>query len=106
MPPVVVLTPFYIMLAQFGLIDTWIGLILLYSTFNLAFCVVIMRDIFRDVSKEVEEAARIEGGQKALESTKDPMIDLARLVDSQARELRKIMETQGEVKQQAHAKIA
>jgi multiple sugar transport system permease protein len=61
MPPVVVLSPFYILLAEFGLIDTWIGLILLYSTFNLAFCVVIMRDIFRDVSKEVEEAARIEG---------------------------------------------
>jgi multiple sugar transport system permease protein len=61
LPPVVVLTPFYILLANFGLIDTWIGLILLYSTFNLAFCVVIMRDIFRDVSKEVEEAARIEG---------------------------------------------
>ena len=61
LPPVVVLTPFYILLAEFGLIDTWIGLILLYSTFNLAFCVVIMRDIFRDVSKEVEEAARIEG---------------------------------------------
>jgi len=61
LPPVVVLTPFYILLAELGLIDTWIGLILLYSTFNLAFCVVIMRDIFRDVSKEVEEAARIEG---------------------------------------------
>ena len=44
------------------MIDTWIGLVLLYSTFNLTFCVVIMRDIFRDVSKEVEEAARIEGG--------------------------------------------
>jgi multiple sugar transport system permease protein len=51
LPPVVVLTPFYIFLAWVGLIDTWIGLILLYSTFNLAFCVVIMRDIFRDVSK-------------------------------------------------------
>ncbi len=61
LPPVVALTPFYILLAEFGLIDTSIGLILLYSTFNLAFCVVIMRDIFRDVSKEVEEAARIEG---------------------------------------------
>jgi multiple sugar transport system permease protein len=61
LPPVVVLTPFYILLASLSLIDTWIGLILLYSTFNLAFCVVIMRDIFRDVSKEVEEAARIEG---------------------------------------------
>ncbi len=61
MPPVVVLVPFYILMVQLRLIDTWSGLILLYSTFNLAFCVVIMRDIFRDVSKEVEEAARIEG---------------------------------------------
>jgi multiple sugar transport system permease protein len=61
MPPVVVLVPFYILMVQLRLIDTWSGLILLYSTFNLAFCVVIMRDIFRDVSREVEEAARIEG---------------------------------------------
>jgi multiple sugar transport system permease protein len=61
LPPVVVLTPFYILLAKSGMIDTWIGLILLYSTFNLSFCVVIMRDIFRDVNKEVEEAARVEG---------------------------------------------
>jgi multiple sugar transport system permease protein len=61
LPPVVVLAPFYILLAESGMIDTWIGLILLYSTFNLSFCVVIMRDIFRDVSMEVEEAARVEG---------------------------------------------
>jgi multiple sugar transport system permease protein len=61
LPPVVVLTPFYILLAESGMIDTWIGLILLYSAFNLSFCVIIMRDIFRDVGKEVEEAARVEG---------------------------------------------
>ena len=61
LPPVVVLTPFYILLAETGLIDTWFGLILLYITFNMSFCVVIMRDIFRDVSREVEEAAIIEG---------------------------------------------
>ena len=61
LPPVVVLSPFYILLATTGLIDTQAGLILLYITFNLNFCIIIMRDIFRDVSKEVEEAARIEG---------------------------------------------
>jgi len=61
LPPVVVLTPFFILLAETGLTDTWIGLILLYSTFNLSFSVVIMRDIFRDVSTEVEDAARVEG---------------------------------------------
>jgi multiple sugar transport system permease protein len=61
LPPVVVLTPVYILLAETGLIDTWFGLILLYVTFNMSFCVVIMRDIFRDLSRKVEEAAIIEG---------------------------------------------
>ena len=34
------------------------------------------------------------------------MIELARLVDSEARAVRKVVETQGEAKKQAHAKIA
>jgi hypothetical protein len=57
----------------------------------------------RDVSFRKE---LFEGGQKAFEGVDDPMIELARFVDPPAREVRKIMETQGEVKQQAHAKIA
>lgn len=47
-----------------------------------------------------------EGGASAVKAANDPMIDLARLVDSEARALRKIIEAQGEAKQQAHAKIA
>ena len=35
----------------------------------------------------------------------DPMIELARLIDAEARAVRKIIETQDEIKQQAHAKI-
>jgi multiple sugar transport system permease protein len=61
LPPAVVLAPFYILLVYLGLIDTWTGLILCYSAFNLAFVVVIMRDIFRDVSTEIEDAAKVEG---------------------------------------------
>lgn len=61
MPPAVVLIPFYMMMVALRLIDTWIGLILCYSTFNLAFAVVIMRDVFRDVSRDVEDAAKVEG---------------------------------------------
>ncbi len=44
MPPVVVLAPFFILLAQLKLVDTWIGLILIYTTFNLTLGIVIMRD--------------------------------------------------------------
>ncbi|MEY2407587.1 MAG: hypothetical protein QOF48_257 [Verrucomicrobiota bacterium] len=47
-----------------------------------------------------------QGGAPALAATRDPMIELAQMVDQQARAVRKIMETQGEVKQQAHARIA
>jgi hypothetical protein len=47
-----------------------------------------------------------EGGAAAVTTARDPMIELARVVDGEARALRKIMETQGEAKQQAHAKIA
>ncbi|MCP3459405.1 MULTISPECIES: carbohydrate ABC transporter permease [unclassified Bradyrhizobium] len=61
LPPAVVLVPFYLLMVSLRLVDTWIGLILCYSAFNLAFAVVIMRDIFRDVSTEIEDAAKVEG---------------------------------------------
>jgi multiple sugar transport system permease protein len=63
LPPAVVLVPFYLLLVYLRLIDTWAGLIFCYSTFNLAFAVVIMRDIFRDVSTEIEDAAKVEGAK-------------------------------------------
>ncbi len=40
-----------------------------------------------------------------VEAANDPMIELARLIDPEAREVRKIIETQDEIKQQAHAKV-
>ncbi|HEU0039106.1 MAG TPA: S46 family peptidase [Verrucomicrobiae bacterium] len=47
-----------------------------------------------------------EGGASAVSAANDPMIDLARLVDADARALRKVSEDQGETKQQAHAAIS
>jgi hypothetical protein len=47
-----------------------------------------------------------EGGAGAVSAANDPMIELARLVDADARALRKVSEDQGEVKQQAHAAIS
>jgi hypothetical protein len=46
------------------------------------------------------------GTPKDIEAAHDPMIELARLVDTEARAVRKIIETQDEVKQQAYGKIA
>ncbi len=61
MPPVVVLAPFFILLVQLKLVDTWIGLILIYTTFNLTFGIVIMRDVFRDISRDIIDAAKVDG---------------------------------------------
>ncbi len=46
------------------------------------------------------------GGASAVSAAKDPMIELARLVDPDARAMRKVAEAQTEAKQQAHAAIA
>lgn len=47
-----------------------------------------------------------EGGAAAVRDAQDPMIELARVIDSDARALRKVFEEQTEVKQQAQAAIA
>jgi Peptidase S46. len=47
-----------------------------------------------------------EGGVEAVAAANDPMIELARLIDAEARQLRKVFEEQSEVKKQMHAWIA
>ena len=45
-------------------------------------------------------------GKAAVDAAHDPLIELARLIDSDARATRKIIETQSEIKQQAQAQIS
>jgi len=47
-----------------------------------------------------------DGGHQAVVAANDPMIELARLIDAEARALREEDEAQDEVKKQAHAAIA
>jgi multiple sugar transport system permease protein len=61
MPPVVLLVPFFVLLVHLRLVDTWLGLILIYTTFNLSFGIVVMRDVFRDISRDITDAARVDG---------------------------------------------
>lgn len=60
-PPVCLVIPFYLIYAKIGLIDTYLGLILAYLTFNLSFYVWVMRSFCRDLPVELEEAAIVEG---------------------------------------------
>src|SRR5215216_5970039 len=59
--PVIFVTPYFLIFLQFGLLDTLWGLVLLNATFNLAFPVIILTQMFREVPVELEEAAQIDG---------------------------------------------
>jgi multiple sugar transport system permease protein len=56
-----ILTPLFIQLNAMRLTDSRLGLVLFYSTINLAFGVFVMRIAFSAVPDGLEEAARIDG---------------------------------------------
>ncbi|MFB6272683.1 MAG: carbohydrate ABC transporter permease [Salinibacter sp.] len=61
MPPIVVGLAFYIMYRITGLLDTHLGLILVYIAFNLPLATWIMRNFLSQMPENVEEAAQIDG---------------------------------------------
>jgi multiple sugar transport system permease protein len=56
-----VLTPLYLELSDLHLTDNLLGLVLVYSTFNLPFGVFVMRNTFQQVPREIVESARVDG---------------------------------------------
>jgi multiple sugar transport system permease protein len=61
LPPVVVAIPMYLMYRAVGLNDTHIGLIVLYTAFNLSFSVWLMKGFIDEIPREYEEAALVDG---------------------------------------------
>lgn len=61
LPPIAIIIPFFLLLRVVKLIDTFQGLILIYLTFNIPYVVWIMRGFFEEISKEIEEAALLDG---------------------------------------------
>ena len=60
-PPVVFVIPFFLLMRQLQLLDSVLGLVLINATFTLPFAVIIMSQMFREVPKELEEAAWVDG---------------------------------------------
>jgi multiple sugar transport system permease protein len=61
LPPVVVAIPMFLMYRAVGLVDTHLGLIILYTAFNLSFSVWLMKGFIDEIPKEYEEAALVDG---------------------------------------------
>lgn len=61
LPPAATVVPFFLMFQRAGMLDSRLALILVNTTFTIPFAVLILRDAFREVPVELEEAAQVDG---------------------------------------------
>jgi multiple sugar transport system permease protein len=59
-PGIAIIIPFYLLMRTLGLLDTYLALILSYTTFALPVTIWILKDFFRTVPRELEDAARVD----------------------------------------------
>jgi multiple sugar transport system permease protein len=60
-PPITIVFPVFMLFAWAGLVDTYTGLVLLYTAFNLPYVIWMMRGYIEDVPRELEESALVDG---------------------------------------------
>ena len=63
-PPILLVVPFYLALADIGLLNSLLGLIIVYTGINTSFVVWMMQSFFAEIPKEIEEAALVDGDNR------------------------------------------
>lgn len=63
-PAVVILIPVYLLILRLDLLDTWWGLIVIYTALNITFVVWMMESFFREIPVDLEEAAMVDGDSR------------------------------------------
>ena len=61
LPPITLVIPLYILMSRFGLLDTKLGLIIVYCSLVTPFALWTMSNFFGALPVELEEAARVDG---------------------------------------------
>ncbi len=64
LPPIVVIIPVYMMFQAVSLLDTHLGLIIIYAVANLPIVVWLMHDFFAGLPIELEESAQLDGATR------------------------------------------
>jgi len=64
LPPIVIIVPAFLIIQQLHLLNTWIGLIVIYAAFNVSFVVWMMESFFREIPADLEEAAMVDGDSR------------------------------------------
>jgi len=63
-PPIVTAVPLFLMMRDLRLLNTITALVIVYTALNLPFVVWMMRGFFRELPKELEEAAMVDGDSR------------------------------------------
>jgi multiple sugar transport system permease protein len=61
LPPIVIIIPIFLVAQQLGLLNTLLGLIIIYAAFNVTIVVWMMESFFREIPVDLEEAAMVDG---------------------------------------------
>jgi len=61
LPTATIIVPLYVLLSRFGLVNTYLGLILVYLIHTLPLYVWLLINYFRAIPYEIEEAALVDG---------------------------------------------
>jgi arabinogalactan oligomer/maltooligosaccharide transport system permease protein len=65
-PGVLMMIPLYLIMDTLGLLDQLLGLVLVYATTAIPFCVWMLKGYFDTIPRELEEAAFIDGASPAM----------------------------------------
>ena len=63
-PGILLVIPLYIVLSKNGLLDTRLGLILVYSGLNTSFVIWMMQSFLQEIPHDIEEAALVDGDSR------------------------------------------
>ncbi|HTO83320.1 MAG TPA: carbohydrate ABC transporter permease [Methylomirabilota bacterium] len=61
MPPIAIVFPIFLLYVWFGWVDSYQGLIILYTAFSLPYVIWMMRGYIEDIPIELEESALVDG---------------------------------------------
>lgn len=63
-PPILLAVPYSIIMGKAGLMNTRIGLVIVYLSFSVPYAIWLLVGFFQTVPLEIEEAARVDGANK------------------------------------------
>jgi multiple sugar transport system permease protein len=64
LPPILLVIPLYIVLSKWQLLNTRLGLIIIYTGLNTSFVIWMMQSFLEEIPRDIEEAAMVDGDSR------------------------------------------